>query len=62
MIAIFIIVFDMVIQCLGSDCHQVASLPVKMMIEVGTLELIFELGAIRIYANKRVKDKIDKDK
>jgi uncharacterized protein YqgC (DUF456 family) len=55
MIAIFILFFDVAIQCINTVCQQVPALPVKMMITAGTLELIFELGVVSIYAHKRRK-------
>lgn len=53
MIAIFIIIFDIAVQCINTVCQQIAIAPIKMMIAAGTLELIFELGILSIYAHKR---------
>jgi hypothetical protein len=56
-IAIFILITGIpsVIQCIATVCQQVPSIPVQMMITAGTLELVFELGIVHIYAHKRRK-------
>ena len=54
MIALFILVAHQVaVQCLGIVCEQVSYPLIKNLIEVGTLELIFEVyGFVEIYVRR----------
>lgn len=54
LIALFLVVAQQIaIQCIGVDCQQMSYPVVKQLIEVGTLELIFEVyGFIKIYVRR----------